>query len=314
MKREDDVGEEVTKKIGNQSLFLLEILLIIMNGAEMLTAAGIAAVSTAFEISYSARLILHAVFALVSVLGGFALSRQLKEAFVHWKQPVQWVQAFFSLCLVVGGPLANLFVMAYSMNQLSALRGYASIGTGRFYTDGVEIMTMKYVGLLENVNNNVLDPTLFTTLMITIFHCFLVLVISVIAYDKVYGSSDVVVKVENKKATPKVKDAEVVEEVNDAKDKKSDKKLDYRSESLDLMSFALGGEPKPFQINGLVVGTSTPDNIKGWIVNVSTDYKKAIEIQKMAVESANQATIQRANEHVEKQVEKFKKILSEIDK
>lgn len=243
MSKDEDVGEIATKKIGNQSLFLLEILLIAANAAEMLTAASIAATNTNFEVSYAGRLILHAVLALTSILGGFAFSKQLKEAFKYWKKPVQWIQVLFSLVLVIIGPLGNLLIMAYSMNQFDALLGYQdlvstdSLGNVLVDAEGYAKTVRTKVGKWQNVIDGMLDPVLFGTYVVTLIHCFLVIVIATIAYDKVYGVEETEPEKEGKKDK---------EDKKDKKDKKKpetdDKGRPNPEKSVEIISNALDGE------------------------------------------------------------------------
>jgi hypothetical protein len=188
LKREDDVGLIVTKKIGNQSMFLLEILLIVMNLAEMLTAVSIQATNTEFEIDFGGRLALHAALALTSIIGGFRFSKDLKEAFTS-PTFVQWLQVIVDFILVIGGPVVNLLIMAYAMNQFNELAGYTQIDQLVTYSDGsqgYELVTI-YQGFMTNIRMNILDPTLFAAALVTFFHCFLVIVIAVVSYDKVYN-------------------------------------------------------------------------------------------------------------------------------
>lgn len=321
MSKDHDVGEVATKKISNQSMFLLEILLILVNGAEMLTAVSIQATNTAFEISYGGRLILHGSLALISILGGFSFTKQLKEAFANPKKISQWIQAVLSLILVIGGPLINLLIMAYSMNQLGQLFGYRIIT----YTDGSVEKT--YIGKIQSIVDGNLDPTLFATLCITLFHIILVFVICSVAYDKVYKLDSP--KEEKKESKKEEKsDKKDSDSDSDSKEKsKEDKKDDSKKEestkekekpsikdSLKIVADASNGTSDVISLtmnwNTALKKTEYKDQLRGRLRNLAGNIKRIDDL--MSVKSGDTKAIEDLKVQKTKYERNVQKFLSDI--
>lgn len=314
MVRDDDVGNVVTKKISNQTMFLLEIVLILVNGAEMLTAVSVQAVNTAFEISHSGRYVLHGSFALISILGGFSFTKQLKEAFANPKRPSQWIQAILSFGLVLLGPFINLIAMAYSMNQLSILRGYklieTFIGTDE---DGNDIWedTKVYKGLIDNIDNGLLDPTLFITLCITIAHVFLVLVICSVAYDKVY-------KLDGSGKKEKDKPDEKDEDEDEPEDAKKDKK-EIKLSITDSLKIVADASNNKTDVISLTIDLWQPaierskykDQLKGRLANLAGNIKRIDNL--MNVKSGDQKAIEDLKVQKTKHERNVQKFLSDLE-